>query len=268
MNLSCTCKECVDSYISELLFWQLIIGGLAFHLVPLGLYCVEPKTCDLSLQKKTEKLEVSENCDILNKNLSAPSEKVQESTSRKRGKIPKCPLLHCVNWSIFKNFTVIIVIIYTGIAGVIFSSHFAYCGALVQQNGLTEKEASYLLSISGITDLVGNAAFGLLFDTQYIKKRRTTCYAIMNALLASVVIILPFLKSFEVYSIAFGLWGVFAVTNTIRNVLLSNHVKNREQLADAVGVSLLSSAIGFGTGPFITGKFFNTQLYICSCTLI
>ena len=243
--------------ISQNLYLQLLIGGLAFHLVPLGLFCVEPKTCDLSLQTKTKKLEVNETCDISNKNLSAPSQKVRESTSRKCGNIPKWPLLHCVDWSIFKNFTVIIVVIYTGIASVIFSSHFAYCGALVQQNGLTEKEASYLLSISGITDLVGNAAFGLLFDTQYVKKRSITVYAIMNALLASVVITLPFLKSFEVYSIAFGLWGAVAVTNTIRNVLLSNHVKNREQLADAVGVSLLSSAVGYGTGPFITGKFFS-----------
>ena len=77
----------------------------------------------------------------------------------------------------------------------------------------------------------------------------------MNALLASVVITLPFLKTFEVYSIAFGLWGAFAVTNTIRNVLLSDHVKNREQLADAIGVGLLSSAVGYGTGPFVTGEF-------------
>ena len=134
-------------------FLQLLIGGLAFHLVPLGLFCVEPKS---SLQTKTEKVECfTEYRDGSNKNLSTQSKTVGESTSGESENISKWPLLDCVDWSIFKNFTVIIVVIYTGITGVIFSSHYAYCGALVQQNGLTEKEASYLVSISGITDLVG-----------------------------------------------------------------------------------------------------------------
>ena len=221
----------------------------------MGLFCIEPRTVNNLSQCNQEKLQdkIGE-CNKSKEKLDATSEVHIEAKNKS-----KCPLIHCMDWSVFKNFTVIIVVLYTGINGMAFSSHYAYCGPLVQQNGLSEIEGGYLVSISGITDLIGNATFGILFDLQFVKKRSTVFFAIMNGLFSCVIISLPMLKTFEMYSIAFGLWGALATTNTIRNVLLSDNVDRKEQLADAVGMGLLSSAVGYALGPFLTGTLF----YLC-----
>ena len=69
-----------------------------------------------SLQTKTEQLEsFSELHEVSNKNLNTQLKTVGEPTSKECGNVSKRPLLDCVDWSIFKSFTVIIVVIYTGI---------------------------------------------------------------------------------------------------------------------------------------------------------
>ena len=158
-----------------------------------------------------------------------------------------------VDWSILRNFHVFSVTLICFLYSTATSSHYAFCGALVQQNGLDKKSVSYLLPISGISDIIGNIALGILFDVSWIRRRITQCYCLIILIFSAVILTIPFLNMFSTMCLAFALWGAFAASNTTKNVLLCEYV-NKEQLADAVGFSLVAMALGYGTGPFLTGK--------------
>ena len=161
--------------------------------------------------------------------------------------------ISCIDWSVAQNLHVMIVFFFCTVYCLAVSSHFAFCGALVQQNGLSADQASYLLSIGGLSDIIGNIILGILFDISFVRRRSTQFYCVLNGLLAAVMILLPLLRTFPILCVAFALWGVLSTSSTTRNVVLSEHVK-KENLADAVGISLMGMAIGYGSGPFITGK--------------
>ena len=148
----------------------------------------------------------------------------------------------------------LIVFIFTLAYGMVTSSHYAFSGALVQQNGLTKEEAGYLLSLSGITDIMGNFVLGSLFDLHHVKRKSTMYFCVLNLFLSVCALIIPFLNSFASLCIAFGLWGVFGTVNTTKNILLSDNLI-KEQFVDAVGITLVAMAIGNAAGPFLTGNF-------------
>ena len=215
----------------------MLIGAISFHIVPLGMFCVEP-----AKMRYVHNLE--------NRGSTFPSKEEKYDTETEKEKRRSC---RSFNFSIFRNFHVIIVCISTVVYCMTVSSHYAYSGALVQQNGLTEQQASYLLSLSGITDIMGNILLGLFFDLPPIKRKSTLFFCLLNLLFSACVLILPFLKSFTLLSVVFGLWGVFATVNTFKNILLSDNVP-RNQFAYSVGISLVAMAIGNASGPIITGK--------------
>ena len=172
--------------------------------------------------------------------------KSSETTEVRRSK-------NCVDWSVLKNFHVISIMLLAVGYKFTTSNYYAYCGALVQQIGHTAHEASYLLSLSGMADIFGNIIYGVLFDLPFVKKRNMTCYCIAHLLFGTTVVIIPLLKEFLSLCVAFGMWGLVTACFGTKDVILSDHV-NSLQFPDAVGISLVAVALGFGMGAPVTGK--------------
>ena len=247
------CKNNTQYNLSVL---QLLLGGFAFHIVPLGILCVEPQSTGKSgipqnvyyqkLQngttQKVQNYGHNKDQDLLIKNGST-------RTPEGHSYLPKPK---CMDWSILQNFHVVIVMLFTFVFCMAASSHYAYCGALVQQKGLSREETSYLLSASGISDVMGNVTLGILFDVPLIKRRSTLFYCLLNLLFSAIILAIPFLDTFPTLFGAFAFWGMLSACNTTKNVILSDNV-NKKQLADAVGLSLMAMALGYGLGPIFTG---------------
>ena len=85
-----------------------------------------------------------------------------------------------IDWSVGRNLHVLIVFLIAFAYSVTVSSYFSFCGALVQQNGGNEEETSYLLSIGGISDIIGNIILGILFDISFVRKRITLFFCFVN----------------------------------------------------------------------------------------
>ena len=158
-----------------------------------------------------------------------------------------------IDWSVGRNLHVLIVFLFAVAYSVTVSSYFSFCGALVQQNGGNEEETSYLLSIGGISDIIGNIILGILFDISFFRKRITLFFCFVNGIFAAVILVLPLLKTFSTLCAAFVFWGLLSASSGTKNVVLSENV-TKDQLADAVGISLMGMAIGYGGGPFFTGN--------------
>ena len=158
-----------------------------------------------------------------------------------------------IDWSVGRNLHVLIVFLFAVAYSVTVSSYFSFCGTLVQQNGGNEEETSYLLSIGGISDIIGNITLGILFDISFVRKRITLFFCLVNGIFAAVILVLPFLKTFSTLCAAFVFWGLLSASSGTKNVVLSENV-TKDQLADAVGISLMGMAIGYGGGPFFTGN--------------
>ena len=158
-----------------------------------------------------------------------------------------------IDWSVGRNLHVLIVFLLAVAYSVTVSSYFSFCGALVQQNGGNKEEISYLLSIGGISDIIGNITLGILFDISFVRKRITLFFCFVNGIFAAVILVLPFLKTFSTLCAAFVFWGLLSASSGTKNVVLSENV-TKDQLADAVGISLMGMAIGYGGGPFFTGN--------------
>ena len=105
------------------------------------MFCVEPAS-DTHKERASDKITI-----ILNKSENQMS---GTNTTAKRDKII------CGNCFIFKNIYVIIVFVFTVVYCITMWSTYAYTGALVQQNGFTQQQASYIVAITGVTDILGN----------------------------------------------------------------------------------------------------------------
>ena len=173
------------------------------------------------------------------------------------------PRTTCTDWTILKSFHVLIVMIFSFVYAIATSNHYAYCGALLGRMGFNKEEISYFISATGISDIIGNIIFGVLFDIPLIRRSSTQYYCLLNLLFSSVILTLPFLNTFVTMYVAFFLWGALAANNTTKNVLLTDNV-NTSQLADAIGLSLTGMGCGNAVGPFFTGILFDIRLIIFS----
>ena len=230
---------------------QLLLGGLAFNIVPLGMLCVDhTKECQVIHDiAKSDYRSANVKCDPKSMHTSLLREHGESSSPVCKREICRSP----IDWSVGHNLHVLIVFLFAVAYSVTVSSYFSFCGALVQQNGGNEEETSYLLSIGGISDLIGNIILGILFDIPFVRKRSTLFFCFVNGAFAAIILLLPFLKTFSTLCAAFALWGVLSASSATKNVVLSENVK-KDQLADAVGISLMGMAIGYGGGPFFTGN--------------
>ena len=239
---------------------------MAFNIVPLGILCTEHTRRKqinslvykhpIIVQQQDSKVEGMLSKESLDSHVQPDEHGFQENCFSTTAEKQKKKFQHRVSFdcSIFKNFNVLLVLLFTLLNSVAFSSFNAFCGAIVQSNGLTEQETSYLVSLSGITNIVGSIVFGFFSDLSHFRSKSVRLYCLILTLFAIVNIAFPFLKTFLSHCIAFGLWGFFAVGNTIKNVVLCDNV-TRDQLADAIGASLVTMGIGFAAGPFVTGRW-------------
>ena len=241
--------------------FQLLLGGLAFNIVPLGMLCVD------HTKKSRDDHDIAKSkCRSENVKCDPKSQSVETNTmhtsllerERQHGnsssRVYKREMCRSpIDWSVGRNLHVQIIFSLAVAYCITVSSYFSFCGALVQQNGRNEEETSYLLSIGGISDIIGNITLGIIFDIPFVRKRSTLFFCLVNGIFAIIILLLPLLKTFSTLCAAFAFWGVLSASSGTKNVVLSEKVK-KDQLADAVGISLMGMAIGYGGGPFFTGN--------------
>ena len=127
--------------------------------------------------------------------------------------------------------------------------------ALAMQFNIKSKEAAFLLSITGIADIVGRVTFGVLCDVKLFKKNRQTLY-VFAIFISGVANMFCGLASeywhFVIYSCIFGL---FAGSYNVLTPVILVDLLGVENLASSCGLALLFQGLGFLVGPPTAGNY-------------
>ncbi|XP_045200140.2 monocarboxylate transporter 13-like [Mercenaria mercenaria] len=132
---------------------------------------------------------------------------------------------------------------------------YVYLPDTAREAGISDLQASFLVSSVGITNTVGRILFGFLSDRPWVN--RLVLYATALVICGAATCVGPLLSSFGsllVYTMVFGAFS--GVTISLTSVLLSDIV-GIHRLAHGLGVSNFFGGIGSFAGPPIAGWLYD-----------
>ncbi|XP_053406500.1 monocarboxylate transporter 12-like [Mercenaria mercenaria] len=124
---------------------------------------------------------------------------------------------------------------------------------LAQQHNVTAEKSAFLLSITGIADIIGRLCFGAICDIKALKDNRKYLYVASIFISGIANITCGFASQywhFATYSVIFGLFA--GSYNALTPVILVD-LLSAEKLSSSFGLSLLFQGGGFLLGPPIAG---------------
>ena len=245
------------------------MGGLSLNTIVCALLCIEPAQKQVFAEKKTtNKLQLYG----LSKSDINKNEEKKEVVVKMNGVHEKeLEVLHCqsrieldesnmtqrtIYFSLLTRFNTGKVMYMLLFNCLHFSTLWTYGGALVtEQNGCKADNVPYLISLAGISDILGNLFTGFLFDTAYVRRNQASFFYLLNILVGLTGTCLPLAKTFVSQCVVFFCWGFTAAGScTLRNPLLARYVGHGHLLADSIGLTNVFLGAGHTLGPLISGK--------------
>ncbi|XP_063444117.1 monocarboxylate transporter 12-like [Mytilus trossulus] len=125
--------------------------------------------------------------------------------------------------------------------------------ALAMQYNIRSKEAAFLLSITGIADIVGRITFGVLCDVKIFKKNRQTLYVFAIFISGVANMCCGFATEYWHFVIYSCIFGLFAGSYNVLTPVMLVDLLGVGKLASSCGLALLFQGLGFLVGPPIAG---------------
>ncbi|CAI9737888.1 monocarboxylate transporter 5-like [Octopus vulgaris] len=141
-----------------------------------------------------------------------------------------------IDLSLFRNLTFCVLLLSTFLSMLGFFIPVVYLPALAQQIGMNSQESSYLVSVSGVTNIVGRLLSGFLADRPVFGALHINNTALIMVGLCTIFC--PFLKDKTTLNIYSGIYGLgVAAFVSLRSVLL----------VDLLGLGQLTKSFGLLT---------------------
>ncbi len=241
-----------------------------------ALVCIEPAQRQMLSRKNTKSLPLKD----ISKNGVSKGEKEKEVVVKMNGvHETELEVLHCqsrieldeanmkqrtIYFSLLTRFNTGKVMYMLLFNCLHFSTLWTYGGALVtEQNGCEANNVPYLISLAGISDILGNLFSGFLFDTAYVRRHQASFFYLLNILVGLTGTCLPLAKTFVSQCVVFFCWGFIAAGScTLRNPLLARYVGHGHLLADSIGLTNVFLGAGHTLGPLISGRCFKRFITI------
>lgn len=115
----------------------------------------------------------------------------------------------------------------------------------------TEREASFLIAIIGISSTVGQLAMGYLGDRPEINTLHF--YNAMTSVAGIVTLFVPILTSFSLLAVYCAAYGFFISANFVLTTIILVDLLGMERLTNAFGFVSLSEGLGNLIGPPLAG---------------
>ena len=129
-----------------------------------------------------------------------------------------------------------------------------YIPALGLEVGLTELEATTLLSMIGIADIIGSLAFGMFLDIPQIRRYRMYWLSFCDLIVALTTVCSPFLTNYAGFVSTVVLRGVFLTHIMSQRATVMGDVIGRRWIPSGIGMLLCANALGAILGRSIGGK--------------
>ncbi|XP_043912274.1 monocarboxylate transporter 12 [Protopterus annectens] len=219
----------------------LILGGIVFNLCVCGAL-MRPITVTKDFIKSPELSEEELIC------------KAQEKDSEEVSKFNKCsccPSRTEYSFLLMPDFLLLAVSFLFLAYGC--SPPFVYLVPYAISVGINHQEATFLMSILGIINIIGNITFGWLTDRRFLKKFRIFCYLLAVGMDGLSCLIIPVLRTFSLlvpFSVTFGYFdGAYVALMPV----ITADVVGVTQLSSALGVVYFLHAIPYLVSPPIAG---------------
>ncbi|XP_005113013.3 monocarboxylate transporter 12 [Aplysia californica] len=125
-------------------------------------------------------------------------------------------------------------------------------------NGQSADSSALLLSIVGITDLLGRVVFGYLSDLSFLRTRRRYGYIICMYITGSLTALSSVLTSFPGLAVYAAMFGLFAGSYVALIAVMFKDALGDERLGKAFSLVNLISSVTVLTGPLICGRLRDT----------
>lgn len=122
--------------------------------------------------------------------------------------------------------------------------------------GINEDTASYLLSIIGVINTIGQVIYGFIGDKNV---NLPLLYGVSIVITGISLAIYPLFTSFEMMAVLCGCFGFFISANYVLSTLLLVEFLGMDKLTNAYGLTMLLQGIANMVGPPVAGFLYDTS---------
>ena len=127
--------------------------------------------------------------------------------------------------------------------------------AIAYANGVDKTRSAFLLSMIGISDLIGRVGSGFIFDSRFCRNIRLSLYNVCLFLSGALLMMVPLGKTFAGYACISMLHGLLCgVIVSQRSVILGD-MFGLEILSSSFGIVVCFQGMGVFAGPALAGEF-------------
>ncbi|PAA72586.1 hypothetical protein BOX15_Mlig016358g1 [Macrostomum lignano] len=163
-----------------------------------------------------------------------------------------------MNLSLLRDISFVMFLISNLLGSIGFNAPFLFVPDRAQQAGISKTLSSLLVSVIGISNMVGRVTFGFLSDRKWVNKLMLYNSALT---IAGTVLVFSFLSDAYWFMATYcALFGVFIGTYVTLTSPVLVDLLGLEKLSDSFGLTLLFQGIGVLVGPPIAGFLFDSTL--------
>ncbi|XP_069103805.1 monocarboxylate transporter 12-like [Argopecten irradians] len=156
-----------------------------------------------------------------------------------------------LEWSLLKtpSYIIFVIVLFTGVMG----QHTLYniLPSVANERGVSDEQGAIVVSILGITDLIGRILFGWLADFGFVK--RQTVYHINLTLFALIGFIVPHVGSFVGLCLVVVLLGIFTGGYTGCQLAVLSDKFGPEKLSSSWGFAAIFVSFALLINPVLAG---------------
>ncbi|GFN94310.1 monocarboxylate transporter 14 [Plakobranchus ocellatus] len=160
------------------------------------------------------------------------------------------PFFH---WALLKDFPFIVLCISMTFFNLAHKTVFAFLVVTCEEQGLTDIEAAYVLSLSGVGDIAGRLIVGFLMDLPKLRPIRNINYTLLLFVASGAALMVPFSKTLVLLGIAGALYGGVAGSSVSQRSTVLAALLGKEMVNSAYGILDSIQAVGTLAGPPIAG---------------
>uniref|UniRef100_A0A8C7D520 Monocarboxylate transporter 12 n=1 Tax=Oncorhynchus kisutch TaxID=8019 RepID=A0A8C7D520_ONCKI len=135
---------------------------------------------------------------------------------------------------------------------------FVYLVPYALDMGVSHHQATFLMSILGVIDIVGNITFGWLVDRRCLKKYRNVCYMIAVGMEGVCCLFIPLLRTFALLVPFSVFYGYFDGAYVALIPVVTSDIVGTHNLSSALGIVYFLHAIPYLLSPPIGGWLVDT----------
>ncbi|XP_054281981.1 monocarboxylate transporter 12-like isoform X2 [Macrosteles quadrilineatus] len=132
---------------------------------------------------------------------------------------------------------------------------YVYLAHNAIQMGFSETDASFLISVIGILNMVGEIFLGWAGDCAWVNAGLV--YALSMALCGAVVSLIPLIYSYELLCVVSGAFGLFIAANYSLTSIILVELITLERFTNAYGLLLLVQGVANLVGPPLAGWLYD-----------